>query len=151
MASAQVYKIAYRNILIPPSSVARAEGTTAFYRSDMLISKIGDAYFSVRLASPWTIATEAGNGENLKGYYMGEGVTSYMRNGNEYENIFPFWNWRRLPGITVPDDTIPLPLLTWDGYRNDSTFAGVLSSGTAGVAARILGRMGFREIKDILF
>ena len=141
-ASAQVYKIAYRNILIPPSSVARAEGTTAFYRSDMLISKIGDAYFSVRLASPWTIATEAGNGENLKGYYMGEGVTSYMRNSNEYENIFPFWNWRRLPGITVPDDTIPLPLLTWDGYRNDSTFAGVLSSGTAGVAAMILGRDG---------
>ena len=38
--SAQVYKIAYRNILIPPSSVARVEGTMAFYRSDMLVSKV---------------------------------------------------------------------------------------------------------------
>ena len=139
---ARLYQVAYRDILDPSSFSTGVKETTAFYRSDMMVSRTGNAYFSVRVASPWTIATEAGNGENLKGYYMGEGVTTFMRYGGEYENIYPLWNWRQLPGITVPDNTEPLPVLTWNGYRNDSAFAGVLASGNAGVAAMILDRDG---------
>ena len=57
----------------------------------MLVSKTSKAYISVRFSSPRVIATETGNKENLKGYYLGDGVTALMRDGKEYENIFPVW------------------------------------------------------------
>ncbi|QEC70439.1 hypothetical protein FSB73_00625 [Arachidicoccus ginsenosidivorans] len=29
-----------------------------------------------------------------------------MVTGKEYVNIFPLWNWKRLPGATLPDTLI---------------------------------------------
>ena len=81
------YKESCRSILTEVRN-SDSIGTYAFYRSDMLVSKTSKAYISVRFSSPRVIATETGNKENLKGYYLGDGVMALMRDGKEYENIF---------------------------------------------------------------
>ena len=129
---------------------------TAFYRSDMLVGKTRNSYISVRFSSPRVIATETGNDENLKGYYLGEGVTSLMQEGDEYDNIFPIWDWRCLPGSTVPVNHGALPLLSWGGYRNGNAFSGVLADGKYGTAVfsldrdGVTGKKGYFLFEDLL-
>jgi chondroitin AC lyase len=38
------------------------------------------------------------------------------QSGKEYKNIFPFWDWKRIPGTTTLQDDEPLPVLTARGY-----------------------------------
>src|SRR5690606_29415317 len=54
--------------------------------------------------------------------------------GNEYYDIFPVWDWTKVPGITAPQKTaIPQPA-QWGTYGT-SVFAGGVSNGAAGVTA----------------
>ncbi len=124
------------------SSLDNQVSSRYYYRSDFLSHKGNDWYVSVKMSSPRVIGTESGNGENLKGYYLADGVTSIMRKGDEYENIYPLWDWRKLPGATIPQSNEPLPQLTWDGYRNQSDFVGGVSDGKMSVAAFYLQRDG---------
>lgn len=65
-------------------------------------------YASVRMQSARTQGYEELNGENQKGYYSADGVLLVRRSGDEYDDLAPVWNWRRLPGITACDDGSPL-------------------------------------------
>ena len=64
---------------------------------------------SVKMASKRVIGTELVNEDNLKGFYMGDGATYIYRNGDEYLNVFPFWDWRKVPGITSYESDAPIP------------------------------------------
>ncbi|MDR2535801.1 MAG: polysaccharide lyase 8 family protein [Treponema sp.] len=91
--------------------------------------------FDVRLVSTRTLRLEHGNGENLKTYYVSDGCTNIAVRGGEYADIFPVWNWTRVPGITCPQtETIPLPPREW-GVQGTSVFAGGVSDGRYGVTA----------------
>ncbi|MEO8852271.1 MAG: polysaccharide lyase family 8 super-sandwich domain-containing protein, partial [Ginsengibacter sp.] len=83
------------------------------------------------------------NGENLKGYYVADGATYIMVDGNEYNNIFPVWDWRKLPGVTCYQSNSPLKVLTFEGYYNSNDFTGGLSNGLNGITA-------FHLIRDSL-
>lgn len=133
------YYTAWQSIMLQENSTPR---NVCFYRSDILSHKGNGWYVSVKMSSPRVIGTEAGNGENLRGYYLADGVTALMKQGDEYENIFPLWDWRKLPGATIPQSDEPLPVLSWDGYRNGSDFAGGVSDGKTGLAAFCLQRDG---------
>ncbi|HEY5390501.1 MAG TPA: polysaccharide lyase family 8 super-sandwich domain-containing protein, partial [Hanamia sp.] len=89
----------------------------------------------IKMSSVRVKGAEALNGENLKGYYVADGATYIMVDGNEYNNIFPVWNWRKLPGVTCYQSNAPLKVLTFDGYRNNSDFTGGLSNGLNGITA----------------
>ena len=65
-------------------------------------------YASIRMQSSRTVGYEELNGENQKGYYSADGVLLLRRSGDEFSDITPFWDWRRLPGTTVCDDGFPL-------------------------------------------
>ena len=66
---------------------------------------------------------------------MSDGCTNIVTQGNEYANIFPAWNWRRIPGTTAPQlDTIPMAASDWQ-TRGTSTFAGGVSDSIYGVSA----------------
>jgi chondroitin AC lyase len=91
--------------------------------------------FDVRLASKRTGRIEYGNGENLKGYYASDGAVNIALRGDEYADIFPVWNWTRIPGVTcVQRDVIPLPPKEWCVY-GAADFAGGLSDSRYGVTA----------------
>ena len=108
---------------------------THYFRGDYTLHVRPGYTFDVRTVSTRTMRCEYGNGENLKTYFMSDGCTNIVTQGNEYANIFPAWNWRRIPGTTAPQlDTIPMAASDWQ-TRGTSTFAGGVSDSIYGVSA----------------
>lgn len=66
---------------------------TAYHRKDFS--------FFVKTISTRTYPTESFSGENLKGGLLNSGDAYLIRDGNEYFNLMPVWNWELLPGITT--------------------------------------------------
>ncbi|MRG45804.1 DNRLRE domain-containing protein [Chitinophaga sp. SYP-B3965] len=108
---------------------------TQFWRSDYTIHHRPGYFFGLRNASTRTSKSENGNGENLKGYYLSEGATNITVSGTEYHNIFPVWDWARIPGTTVPVITT-FPLRTpWGADHGTATFSGGMSDSLYGATA----------------
>jgi chondroitin AC lyase len=120
-----------------PSSLI---GNRCFWRSDMTIHRQQHWMSSVKMSSERVQATEALNGENLKGYHIGDGTHFIYVKGDEYDDIFPVWNWKKLPGVTNYQNPKPLPVLTISGFRNKGDFTGGVSNGKAGLTAFMLNR-----------
>lgn len=51
-------------------------------------------YASVKTSSTRTYQPESGNGEGLQNLHLADGVNLVMRTGDEYDGIFPVWDWR---------------------------------------------------------
>ena len=66
---------------------------------------------SLKMASDRVMGVETMNGDNMKGYYMADGALYIYKDATEYYDIFPLWDWRKLPGVTCYDDVRPVPLL----------------------------------------
>ena len=109
-------------------------GNKHFWRSDFQIQRTPDYYFSVKMCSERVLGAESCNNENIRGYYLGDGATYLYQSAKEYENIFPFWDWKKIPGTTTHQDDKELPVLTAGGYHIPSNFVGGVSDGKSGVA-----------------
>ena len=128
------------------SIVARMEGRKAprdgvqpmhthYFRGDYTLHVRPEYSFDVRLVSNRTMRCEYGNGENLKTYFLSDGCTNITTRGGEYYNIFPVWNWTRIPGVTAPQlEEIPLAASDWQ-TPGTSAFAGGVSDSLYGVTA----------------
>lgn len=126
--------------------VARLEGKKAadygvsplhthYFRADYTLHVRPKYTFDVRMVSRHTHRCEFGNEENYKGYYISDGSTNILVEGDEYFNIFPYWNWAQVPGTTAPQtDEIPLPDKGWE-VPGTSVFAGGVSDGIYGASA----------------
>ncbi|MBE6387473.1 MAG: hypothetical protein E7045_05375 [Lentisphaerae bacterium] len=79
-------------------------GSNYFFRSDYLIHRRKDLYFSFKMCSSRVIGSETINNENLQGLYLGSGVMQYKQSGKEYDNMPALWDWRRLPALTAVYD-----------------------------------------------
>jgi chondroitin AC lyase len=110
------------------------EGNRHFWRADILMHQRPGYYSSVHMHSKRTIATESLNGENLQGYHLGNGVFIYGTRGDEYLDIFPVWDWRRLPGVSSRQTATALPSSGFKGF-GATDFVGGVSNGRVGVAA----------------
>lgn len=75
-------------------------GNKYFWKSDIMTHHGENYYMSAKVISTRTNGTEMLNGENTKGYNLPLGATNIMVTGNEYKNIFPLWDWSRVPGTT---------------------------------------------------
>jgi chondroitin AC lyase len=122
-------------------------GNKHFWRSDFQVKRTPYYYFSVKMCSERVIGAESCNSENLQGYYMGDGATYLYQSGKEYENIFPYWDWKKIPGTTTQQDDKELPVLTAAGYRIKSDFVGGVSDGKTGVAVMDYNRNGLSAKK----
>ena len=119
--------------------------TTYFWNSDLMVHKTSDFYISVRMHSKIVQSTESGAGDNLQGAYLADGATYVSRTGKEYENIFPTWNWHRIPGTTSYTQK-KIPVVNWNGLRNESNFVGGVSK--TGVATMLFKRDGLSAYKS---
>ncbi len=122
-------------------------GNKHFWRSDFQVQRTPEYYFSVKMCSERVIGAESCNSENLQGYYLGDGATYLYQSGKEYENIFPYWDWKKIPGTTTQQDDKELPVLTASGYRIPSNFVGGVSDGKTGVAVMDYNRNGLSARK----
>ncbi len=119
----------------PPS----VTGNKSFWRSDFMAHKQEAYYTSVALTSKDVVGTEIGNGENLRGFYTPFGGQFLVRGGDEYANIFPVWDWTRVPGVTAPQTPDPpMPATTqedWAHVQGETDFVGGASDGRQGLMA----------------
>lgn len=118
-----------------PASYAITPRHTHFFRGDYTLHTRPQYMVDVRTVSTRTMRCEYGNGENLKTYFMSDGCTNITVDGSEYANIFPVWNWTRIPGTTAPQlKKVPMAKSDWQ-TRGTSTFAGGVSDTLYGVSA----------------
>lgn len=134
-----------------PKAANTLIGHKHFDNSDYTVHRAAHWMASVRMSSNRVIGTELVNEDNLKGYYLGDGATYYYTKGDEYLNIFPFWDWRKVPGVTAYEDKAPLPDIsrTHSGNRTDKV--GGLSDGFHGMAAMELNRDSLKAYKAWVF
>ncbi|TXD46772.1 polysaccharide lyase family 8 super-sandwich domain-containing protein [Polaribacter sp. IC073] len=132
-------------------SESNLTGITNYFTSDMMVYRSKDWYSSIKMSSKRVIGAEAGNNENLKGYYLADGACYISVTGKEYDDIFPLWNWRNLPGVTSFESDTPLKVLPWSGYRNNADFTGGISNGLNGIMAFELNRDSLTAKKSYFF
>lgn len=107
-------------------------GFKSFWRSDYA-TKVGSEHFiGIKMNSARIVPTEAGNGENLLGYWLGFGSTFIMQRGDEYHNLFPVWDWSLIPGVTAPH--YQAKPADWGRIEQQTTFVGGVDDGKRGVA-----------------
>ena len=109
-------------------------GNKQYWHSDFMIEQSPAFSVSVKMFS-----TRVANGDttpNKEGYfndYLSDGLTYVSKIGEEYQVIFPIWDFTLVPGTTETD--IPLKAKTDVRYYGLSDFVGELSDATHGIAA----------------
>ncbi len=123
-------------------------GNKFFWSSDFMSHQREKYYFSVKMASERTIGAESLNGENVKGGWMPFGSNFIIKNGKEYQNIFPAWDWTKIPGVTSFDGDLPIK---YQVVESDQKFVAGVSDGTYGAAAMSLNKNGLTGLKSWFF
>ncbi|MBB5268946.1 polysaccharide lyase family 8 super-sandwich domain-containing protein [Algibacter amylolyticus] len=123
-------------------------GNKHFWKSDFHVHRRQDFYFSVKMSSKRVVGTESVNQENIQGYYMGDGVALLSTHGEAYRNVFPFWDWKKLPGTTIIQDTSALPIIKFSGFKTNGTFVGGVCDGKNGIAVMNYNRDGLAAKKS---
>lgn len=127
-------------------------GNKHFWRSDAMVQRRAGWYASVRFHSTRTYATETRtNRENLKGYHLADGVYFVLRRGDEYHQVQPVWDYRRLPGLTFLDTDAPLPYGRQAPKAGNTAFVGGVSDGRFGAAAMDYDKGGVKAKKAYFF
>lgn len=126
-------------------TAGRTPRNQMFYTSDYMLHNRPRYDFSVRAVSSRTCRSESGNGENLWGTYLSEGATNIRVLGDEYLNIFPVWQWDKIPGTTTPAGEVENHN-DW-GVPGRAEFVGGASDGTYGVMAYAMEDYGIRARK----
>lgn len=111
-------------------------GNRYFWRSDLMVHQRPNYYFGLKTTSNRIVSGESGNGENIKGYYQGNGTYYLVKTNEEYNEIFPIFNWRKLPGGLIPQSLSPIPQFNWSkGARGATTFVYGISDSMYGCFA----------------
>lgn len=126
-------------------------GHKHFDDSDYAVHRTPRWMASVRMSSNRVIGTELVNEDNLKGYYLGDGATYFYTQGDEYLNVFPFWDWRKIPGVTAYETDAPVSNINRTRSGNRSDRVGGLSNGRQGMAAMELNRDRLKAYKAWVF
>lgn len=118
-------------------------GNRYFHRSEFMAHRRPEFYASINVYSKRMAGTEYLNGEGLKSYYLPDGTTLFVRSGDEYQGLLPIWDWRKVPGATIPVSSEPIPII---GFRRGSSKGG--SDFAGGVSDGWFGCVGYDYRKD---
>ena len=132
------YSIEYQNMInhINGSKDDVLNGNKMFFTADYMAQRRPNYHLSVKMCSARTNGSEYLNGENAMGFWLPFGATCLMKDASEFSNIFPLWNWTRVPGTTAAEQ---IPVFT-AGLNQSKTFVGGVSNGHCGVAAMELSK-----------
>jgi chondroitin AC lyase len=112
-------------------------GNRHFSCSDYMVHQRPEFLVSIRMHSSRTLNTELVNNEGKQSHFLGDGCTLIYRTGEEYYNLFPIWDWKKIPGTTAvqaPFESLnPNPQ-----FRTKAEFVGGVSDGICGAAAQDL-------------
>ncbi|MDD4968458.1 MAG: polysaccharide lyase family 8 super-sandwich domain-containing protein [Paludibacter sp.] len=146
-----VYAEKYNDFLkrnLKPEGLIENPMAKHFWRSDLTVFRGSRSYVSVRACSPRVKGTEFTNNENKKGHFISDGCTIFMRNGDEYKDIFPVWDWNKLPGVTAPLIDPVKANTKDDDCHNPNPFVGGLAHTGNGLSTFHLNRNGIDAKKS---
>lgn len=130
--------------LLSDPAVKSLNGHRHFWCSDYTSHRRPEYLFSVKMFSTRLQNTELTNGEGRKSHHLGDGNTFLYRTGDEYRDIFPVWDWNKLPGTTAEqaasDNELDKLLPGGNHARGKTDFVGGVSDGTYGATAMLLQR-----------
>ena len=114
--------------------IGRQDGTAPLltgYRhfpyADFTVYHRPDAAYFLKTLSSRTHLTESINKENLKGVpYLNCGDHYVIRDGTEYGDMPPVWEWNRLPGLTIAGE---------ESNQQRNEFVGGVGNGHSGLTA----------------
>lgn len=142
---------AYRAFVARNRPEARNDlvGERDFWRSDYVIHRRPHFAATLKLSSVRVIGAESLNSENLLGYHLADGTLYLYRRGDEYSDIFPVWDWQRLPGVTCAIQENGPP--KFREVRGARAFVGGVTDGQNGCAALDFERDGVSARKAWFF
>ncbi|SEI62461.1 chondroitin AC lyase [Dyadobacter koreensis] len=106
-----------------------------FWHSHYYTHQRPDYYVSVRMHSSRANNMEQPhNEEGLKNHHYGDGSNFISRTGKEYYQIFPVWDWQKIPGTTIlqKPDVAGFKEVAKKGLTD---FSGGVTDGRYGIAA----------------
>lgn len=131
--------------------IRRGESTPAltwnrfYWHSDYFTHQRPDWFASVRMHSSRNHTMEQPhNEEGLKMHHVGDGSSFVSLTGREYYDIFPVWDWQKIPGTTVVQKSVH-PHWTEIAKKGRTDFVGGVSDGKYGAVA-----MDFKSAHDPL-
>ncbi|WKN32958.1 polysaccharide lyase family 8 super-sandwich domain-containing protein [Porifericola rhodea] len=106
-----------------------------YWHTEYLSHQRPNYFTSVRMHSSRNHTMEEPyNGEGLRNHHLGDGSNFISRTGQEYTNIFPVWDWQKIPGTTVVQKPA-LPSEKEIQKKGKTDFVGAVTDGTYGLAA----------------
>ncbi|KIE20090.1 chondroitinase [Vibrio sinaloensis] len=124
-------------------------GYKCFWRSDYAIAVSERYSLSIKANSCRTSPIETGNQENLLGYWLGFGSMNLAVSTEEYRDIFPMWNWCRVPGVTNPQ--VAMPAYEWGRTEQKTHWTGGVSNTRWGVFTFELDSQKTQALKSWFF
>ncbi|GAM20958.1 hypothetical protein SAMD00019534_041330 [Acytostelium subglobosum LB1] len=109
-------------------------GNRQFWYSDLVVHARQNYMASLRFTSKRTINSQCQLGNGYTTQKIADGSFLLIVDGSEYFNIYPLWDWQRIPGITseVNDTQVACSAVRAVGTTK---FDGSLSDGDYGIAA----------------
>ncbi|GAA0231732.1 polysaccharide lyase 8 family protein [Saccharothrix mutabilis subsp. mutabilis] len=143
------------------AALAHPVGHQLFAAMDRAVHRRPQWTLSVSMSSARTTYYEVGNGENLRGWHTGSGMTYWWGdtygNGQYSDAFWPTVDPYRLPGTTVSrkaladgaggDWNATRPNNTWAGGASDGTYA-VLGQDVRGLQSTLTGRKSWFCLDD---
>lgn len=124
-------------------------GFKHFWCSDYAVAACKKYTLTVKANSVRTNPIESGNQENLLGFWLGFGSMNVSITGKEYRNIYPCWDWRRVPGVTNPK--VQMPAYEWGRAEQQTHWTGGVSNGKWGVFTFELDVQNTKGLKSWFF
>ena len=144
-------KVSNQN-LMPEKYANTLVGERYYWRSDCGVYRRPDWYASIRMHSSRTIGFEFTNRENTLGNFSADGAVILMQDGKEFTDIFAYWDWRKVPGVTAYDDGKPMKSDNRDAMKkNHSTHVGGLVHGGMMASTMEINRDGLVALKSAFF
>ena len=150
-AHAEVYRELYATHVLGDGKPNRCVGFRYYPFSDFAVLRTPEWYTTLKMSSNRVIGSEVVNSENLLGMYLGDGALYVYGRGDEYRDIFPVWDWTKIPGVTCYEDESIIEKDKGYHHRNHSDFVGGLSDGQTGMAALKLNKKGVTGNKSYFF
>lgn len=138
--------------LMPTEYENSLVGERYYWRSDCGIYRRKDWYASIRMHSWRTIGFEFTNRENTLGNFSADGAVILMQDGNEFVDIFGYWDWYKVPGVTAYNDGKPMKSDNKDALKkNHSEHVGGLSYEGIMASTMEINRDGLVALKSAFF
>lgn len=114
--------------------LANTLGSKFFFKSATLTSTEKNYHLNVKMTSKRVEGTECMTNAGLKNQNIALGSTPIMTKGNEYANIYPTWDWSRIPGTTAELTYLPVIDYNYWVQATSNPFCGGASDGSTGIA-----------------